>query len=138
MSTLEIDYDAYRIETMWQWSDSSSAPSPHYTARVAKTSINRRGNILTAYLTPKGSMSEPTPVVLKMAYGTEHITSLEREARMYENELHRLQGTVVPVYYGLYHGQTESRYQSGLREKVACMVLEYCSSTEGIHPVDLG
>ncbi|ESK90968.1 hypothetical protein Moror_16366 [Moniliophthora roreri MCA 2997] len=140
MSILEVAFDSYHVETMWQWPSSCSTPAPHYTARVIKTSINRKGNVSTACLTPKDSnvSVDPDLVVLKTARGAENIALLEREAQIYENELRRLQGNVIPVCYGLYRGQSESRCYVGLRERVACMVLEYCSPQRDMHPVDLG
>lgn len=61
-------------------------------------------------------------VALKFAVGN-NILALKREGAFYEKELLGLQGTVVPRFYGFFHGTYED-------EEIACMALEWC----GGHP----
>ncbi|KAF9260771.1 hypothetical protein L218DRAFT_946495 [Marasmius fiardii PR-910] len=123
-------------------------PSRHQVAIIAKPKINDRGSndsfpssgmiVSTAYLGPrKVANTDPgIPVVLKFAIGEANIAILQREAMFYENELRRLQGSVVPKCFGLYRGM-QDRYHSyafgggralgGPNDPMACLVLEYCS-----------
>ncbi|KAJ7045005.1 hypothetical protein C8F04DRAFT_1343396 [Mycena alexandri] len=54
------------------------------------------------------SDGEPsTQVVLKIARDAGEIAALELEARFYTKELKTLQGTFVPWFYGIYHGDVD-------------------------------
>ncbi|KAI0778612.1 hypothetical protein BD413DRAFT_465010 [Trametes elegans] len=66
-----------------------------------------------------GRSLPPVDVALKWAVGQELIARLENEAKIYENHLGTLQGTVVPRYYGFFTGVVRNI-------TVACMVLEFC------------
>ncbi|KAG7085442.1 hypothetical protein E1B28_003003 [Marasmius oreades] len=154
MSTLDIVFN-HRVETLWKWSTGNSRftiadDNQHYIARILKHDINNtsRSNgitLSTAYLTPRMECqlsSTPLPVVLKIATGSEHISLLQREASFYEDELHHLQGCVVPKYYGLYRGKLGSSsprsHRLDCRDAAsACMILEYCSG-HGSFPLSSG
>ncbi|KAG7100094.1 hypothetical protein E1B28_001874 [Marasmius oreades] len=148
MATLEIQF-ANETLTLWRWPTSNDLPSPfdipHQTAIVLKDKINRPSEtfppsgmvVSAASLGPHNWNTDIAghlgiPVVLKFATGEENISLLQREATFYENELRRLQGSVVPRCYGLYQGK-EDRGDCGLNVSTSCLVLEYCSGHVGGH-----
>lgn len=73
----------------------------------------------------RGQLSEPcngsTDIVCKVAYGSNNIQRLEREARLYLGKLKALQNKVVPTCHGYFVGFTEE----GL---IGCLVLDYCGN----------
>ncbi|KAJ7110355.1 hypothetical protein C8R43DRAFT_1139364 [Mycena crocata] len=57
--------------------------------------------------------------VMKLASTFDEVRALELEATLYQSELKQLQGTYVPTFFGIFHGEV-------LGELGACMILEYC------------
>lgn len=62
-------------------------------------------------------------VAVKWVRGQRAIESLRREARMYDDVLRPLQGTVVPTFYGFFAGRKD-----GI--DVGCMLLEWCPGND--------
>ncbi|KAF8058192.1 hypothetical protein FPV67DRAFT_1428381 [Lyophyllum atratum] len=102
-------------------SSSSSQTSLHATADTL-LHHNEHSTVYAATLEHCQS-----PVVLKLALGLESLEDLKREADNYENALNKVQGTIVPQFYGFYEG----RCASHSRWRVGCLVLEHCGK-----PVD--
>ena len=44
-------------------------------------------------------------VIIKFAFTKNRRDLLKREAGLYVNKLHKLQGTVIPIFYGFYYGR---------------------------------
>ena len=76
-----------------------------------------------------GSVPLPeTEVAVKWVRGTRAIESLRREARMYDRVLGPVQGSAVPIFYGLFVNR-----QDGV--DVGCLLLEWCPGND---PVAVG
>ncbi|KAJ3789951.1 hypothetical protein GGU10DRAFT_303963 [Lentinula aff. detonsa] len=116
MATLELILEFKRCE-LWSWEPHLTG---HQTARLVKQRMTPRGNIRVAYLGPRDEEPESL-VVVKMARDNE-VATLEKEYRIYMDRLAHLQGSVVPICYGLFRGKVEG-------ERFACMLLEYCRGT---------
>lgn len=71
-----------------------------------------------------GYSSDTLEVVCKLVTGTKAIDRLRRETKMYETKLCDMQGTGIPIFYGMYTGTVDS-------EPAACLILEYCGETVG-------
>ncbi|KAJ7201342.1 hypothetical protein GGX14DRAFT_656371 [Mycena pura] len=59
-------------------------------------------------------------LVLKIGYDDEDIAALEKEAKLYRDQLKPLQGKHIPFFFGIFHGQVED-------QDAACILLEYCA-----------
>ncbi|KAI0076807.1 hypothetical protein K474DRAFT_1597267 [Panus rudis PR-1116 ss-1] len=77
-----------------------------------------------------GDGSGPVQVAIKWARGRESIRTLEQEYEVYEETLKPLQGSVVPICYGLFAGRVEGEY-------VACLVLEWCGGVRKVDDIEL-
>ncbi|TDL13712.1 hypothetical protein BD410DRAFT_734956 [Rickenella mellea] len=64
---------------------------------------------------------ETLDVVVKFDFYNNHHADLVKEARLYEKQAKTLQGTALPVFYGIYHATISER-------PITCLVLEYCGS----------
>ncbi|KAJ4485695.1 hypothetical protein J3R30DRAFT_3283749 [Lentinula aciculospora] len=117
MSTLQLIYD-HKIYELWSW---ESQQNVHQTAQVIKKPLTTRGNIRIAYLGPRDANDPESLVIIKLARDNE-VKVLEREYRVYMDNLRHLQGSVVPICYGFYRGKAQG-------EDFACMLLEYCRGT---------
>ncbi|KAJ3857279.1 hypothetical protein EV368DRAFT_30617 [Lentinula lateritia] len=117
MSTLELIYDR-KIYELWSWEPQQAVhqTARHQTARILPTRLTPRGNVRVAYLGPRDE--EPDSLVVTKLARDNEVPALEREYRVYMDRLQHLQGSVVPICYGLYRGKVEG-------EKFACMLLEY-------------
>ncbi|KIM47621.1 hypothetical protein M413DRAFT_205213 [Hebeloma cylindrosporum] len=60
-------------------------------------------------------------VAVKLAYDTAGIRLLRHEYEIYSKDLRALQGSVIPICYGLFTGMVNCAH-------TACLVLEYCAN----------
>ncbi|EPQ60045.1 hypothetical protein GLOTRDRAFT_123803 [Gloeophyllum trabeum ATCC 11539] len=58
-----------------------------------------------------------TLLVLKFAHSAKALEDLQREADLYQNQLSRLQGTVIPMFYGLFEVVYDAIH-------IGCLILE--------------
>ena len=65
-------------------------------------------------------------VVTKFAFTKNRRDLLKREAGLYVNKLHKLQGTVIPIFYGFYYGRLKESVGWLETRRVNCIVLEHC------------
>ncbi|PAV22779.1 Proteophosphoglycan ppg4 [Pyrrhoderma noxium] len=65
-------------------------------------------------------------VVIKFAFTKNRRDLLKREAGLYVNKLHKLQGTVIPIFYGFYYGRLKESVGWLETRRVNCIVLEHC------------
>ncbi|KAL4246979.1 hypothetical protein ABKN59_008507 [Abortiporus biennis] len=98
--------------------------------------ISRRspGHVLSAsvssYLTGDAQENSPLSVVLKWAKHAKDIRDLHHEYNMYENCLKALQGSIVPLCYGIYQGVFNGT-------EIHCLVLEALSEQRPRDPLEL-
>ena len=67
-------------------------------------------------------------VVIKFAFTKNRRDLLKREGGLYVNKLHKLQGTVIPIFYGFYYGRLKESVGWLETRRVNCLVLEHCGS----------
>ena len=67
-------------------------------------------------------------VVIKFGFTKKRRHSVKREAGLYVNKLHKLQGTVIPIFYGFYYGRLKESVGWLETRRVNCLVLEHCGS----------
>ena len=65
-------------------------------------------------------------VVIKFGFTKKRRHSVKREAGLYVNKLHKLQGTVIPIFYGFYYGRLKESVRWLETRRVNCLVLEHC------------
>ena len=65
-------------------------------------------------------------VIIKFAFTKNRRDLLKREAGLYVNKLHKLQGTVIPIFYGFYYGRLKESVGWLETRRVNCIVLEHC------------
>ena len=65
-------------------------------------------------------------VVTKFAFTKNRRDLLKREGGLYVNKLHKLQGTVIPIFYGFYYGRLKESVGWLETRRVNCLVLEHC------------
>ncbi|RDB26127.1 hypothetical protein Hypma_006193 [Hypsizygus marmoreus] len=90
----------------------------HWSIRSTKFLYHWRYWIYTGTLVRPGT-AETRNIVLKINTG-EHVKALTHEADVYENCAKDLQGTVIPVCFGLFHTVTLENCV------ITCLVTEYC------------
>lgn len=115
MTTLQLILSQRQSYELWSW---DSHHLVHQTAHVSSQSISSKGNVRVAHIGPRGEEPKYTAVV-KMAQGQRPVVILEKEYRVYTKKLKHLQGSVVPICYGLFKGKVNG-------EDFACLLLEYC------------
>ncbi|KAJ7694817.1 hypothetical protein B0H17DRAFT_1009037 [Mycena rosella] len=128
MSTLELIWDAQRSYKLWSWT-SGSAPH-HYVAHFIRR-LDNKPHLCTVRIgergaptAPAGNMDERAGIaVAKLAFSAEGAAALAREAGFYAQMQH-IQGSAVPRCLGLFRSKVAGA-------EVACLVLDYCTSTPG-------
>ena len=65
-------------------------------------------------------------VVMKFGFEKECRDSLKREAKLYRGRLRKLQGSVIPEFYGYYSGRLNRRLPELREREMGCIVLENC------------
>ncbi|KAF6754321.1 hypothetical protein DFP72DRAFT_783989, partial [Ephemerocybe angulata] len=110
---LELFWNSTDVYDLWSWTTESMKP------QVARIAHQYRRNIYAAVLGPKGGENEKL-VLAKIARGTEEVETLAHEATIYTDDLRHLQGTVIPVFYGLWKTKI-----GGI--DFACMFIEHCT-----------
>jgi len=110
-----------------------SSPHRHTTDfGISLQDIISDGNQFQVY---RGAVDIPgSPnVIVKMAVNDDGaeawVLRLEEEARMYCNELKRLQGRIVPKFFGFYTGKRERFFPRLATAPMACMILEDCGDS---------
>ncbi|KAI0639833.1 hypothetical protein C8Q77DRAFT_1152776 [Trametes polyzona] len=79
--------------------------------------------LLTHYPFPGEAAPRPVHAAVKWMRGERAIEALRWEAKMYTGPLRRLQGKVVPVFYGFFSGRVENI-------EIGCIVLEWCPGND--------
>ena len=109
--------------------------SPHHNTTdfgISLRDIVSEGNQFHVYRGTMDITGSPS-VIVKMAVndnGAEAwVLRLEEEARMYCNELKRLQGCVVPKFFGFYTGKRKRFFSRLATAPAACMILEDCGDS---------
>ncbi|KAF9074961.1 hypothetical protein BDP27DRAFT_1466159 [Rhodocollybia butyracea] len=124
MATLQMVYNDTEVYNLWCW---ESQQIVHQTAKMTNRTLSPTGHIRVALLGPLGEEPMLT-VITKMARPSE-MRALEKESRIYTTRLKHLQGTVVPICYGLYRGKMGS-------EEVGFLLLEYCQGPQNVPLMD--
>ena len=65
-------------------------------------------------------------VIIKFAFTKNRRDLLKREGGLYVNKLHKLQGTVIPIFYGFYCGLLKESVRWLETRRVNCIVLRHC------------
>ncbi|KAF8075350.1 hypothetical protein FPV67DRAFT_1728608 [Lyophyllum atratum] len=112
----ECETDDPGCLTLTSSSSSEPFPSLHATTSVLLHD-NHHSTIYAATLE-----HDQSPVVLKLAQGSQSFEDLKKEADHYASALKDVQGTAVPRFYGFY----EWRCVTHSRRRLGCLVLEYC------------
>ncbi|KAL1697617.1 hypothetical protein GGG16DRAFT_98701 [Schizophyllum commune] len=124
MSLLEISWGDY-TQKMWSLDKTARGHPQHLTAgymRPVKGSERKRHpRVYVAEYGAAGSI-ELMPVVMKFAWNDSERTALDREYRLYAQELQPLQGRVVPNVYGYFDGRDAKNGQA-----CSVLVMQYCS-----------
>ncbi|TDL16460.1 hypothetical protein BD410DRAFT_901996 [Rickenella mellea] len=84
----------------------------------AKISAANQIHVYRGTLLLEGSSID---VVVKFDFHNSRHMDLVKEAKYYENQAKKLQGTVVPTFFGIYHATVNERV-------ITCLVLEDCGS----------
>ncbi|PBK76906.1 hypothetical protein ARMSODRAFT_250054 [Armillaria solidipes] len=120
-SIIEIIFDGGQVFRMWSWSAVNRFNGPDTPLQsTIHCGEALRQRVFRASMGPYGGQPT-TPVIVKMAFNDKEFSLLQWEEKVYNQSLSRLQGTVVPRCYGLYHGRN-----------TGCLVLEHCATANNI------
>ena len=115
----------------------SSCSNNRYSRRLEVKMYSKMSNttsevVLTRCIveSPDSTVYEATLdgklVVAKFAFTKNRRDLLKREGGLYVNKLHKLQGTVIPIFYGFYYGRLKESVRWLETRRVNCIVLELC------------
>ena len=115
----------------------SSCSNNRYSRRLEVRMYSKMSNttsevVLTRCIveSPDSTVYEATLdgklVVAKFAFTKNRRDLLKREGGLYVNKLHKLQGTVIPIFYGFYYGRLKESVGWLETRRVNCIVLEHC------------